>query len=105
MLEPLKKALSDSDICCTIYDEIVPNPTVANVEETRELYISNNCAALIGFGGGSFIDCAKAVGARIARPNKSILEMKGILKVMRKIPFLIAIPTTAGTGVKQRWPQ
>lgn len=98
MLEPLKKALSDSDICCTIYDRTVPNPTVTNVEEARELYIANHCAGLIGFGGGSAIDCAKAVGARIARPNKPISKMKGILKVMGKIPFLIAIPTTAGTG-------
>lgn len=98
MLEPLKKTLSDHDICCTIYDETVPNPTVANVEEARELYQKDCCQALIGFGGGSAIDCAKAVGARIARSNRTIPQMKGILKVMRKIPFLIAVPTTAGTG-------
>lgn len=98
MLEPLKKALSDSDICCMIYDETVPNPTVTNVEAARTLYVEEKCQALIGFGGGSAIDCAKAVGARIARPGKSIPDMKGILHVMRKIPFLIAVPTTAGTG-------
>ena len=98
MLEPLKKALSDHDICCTIYDETVPNPTVENVEAARELYRKKGCQALIGFGGGSAIDCAKAVGARIARPGRSIPQMKGILKVMRKIPFMVAIPTTAGTG-------
>ena len=44
------------------------------------------------------MDCAKAVGARIARPKKSLAKMKGILKVNKKIPFLIAVPTTAGTG-------
>lgn len=44
------------------------------------------------------MDCAKAVGARIAKPNQSLAKMKGILKVHKKLPLLIAIPTTAGTG-------
>ena len=44
------------------------------------------------------MDCAKAVGALIAYPNKDLSKLKGLLKVLRKIPTLIAIPTTAGTG-------
>ena len=98
MLEPLKKTLAENGIRYTIYDEVVPNPTVLNVELARERYLENGCQALIGFGGGSSIDCAKAVGARIARPNKPIPKMRGILKVLLPIPFLIAVPTTAGTG-------
>ena len=98
MLEPLKKALTENGIRYTIYDEVTPNPTILNVELARERYIQNGCQALIGFGGGSAIDCAKAVGARIARPNLSIPKMKGILKIWLPIPFLIAVPTTAGTG-------
>ena len=98
MLEPLKKALSENDIFYSVYDETVPNPTILNVELARERYIKEECQGLIGFGGGSAIDCAKAVGARIARPNKSIPQMRGILRIMKKIPFLIAVPTTAGTG-------
>ena len=81
-----------------IYDKTVANPTTTNVEEARQLYIDNNCNAIIGFGGGSSIDCAKAVGARIAKPKQSLAKMKGILKVHKKLPLLIAIPTTAGTG-------
>lgn len=98
MLEPLKKALSENGIGYTVYDETVPNPTVWNVEMARARYLENNCQGLIGFGGGSAIDCAKAVGARIARPKKSIPQMRGILHVALRIPYLIAIPTTAGTG-------
>ena len=90
--------MKEAGIQYTVYDEVTPNPTILNVELARERYIQNGCQALIGFGGGSAIDCAKAVGARIARPNKSIPKMRGILKVMLPIPFLIAIPTTAGTG-------
>ena len=97
-LEPLKTCLSEAGIRYAVYDEVVPNPTVKNVEIARERYIKEGCQGLIGLGGGSAIDCAKAIGARIARPRKSIPEMAGILHVARKIPFLIAVPTTAGTG-------
>ncbi len=96
--ESLKKALQNENIAYTVYDGTIPNPTVKNVEEAREIYVRNNCDCLIGFGGGSSIDCAKAVGARIARPKKSVMSMGGILKVARKIPYLVAIPTTSGTG-------
>ena len=98
MLEPLKSALTRNGVGYTVFDETVPNPTVWNVELARERYLADNCQGLIGFGGGSAIDCAKAVGARIARPNKPISKMRGILKILKPIPFLIAVPTTAGTG-------
>ena len=94
----LEKLLADANITCVVYDETCPNPTVNNVEAARELYIKENCEALIAFGGGSSMDCAKAVGARIAYPNKTVNQMKGLLKVLKKIPTLIAVPTTAGTG-------
>ncbi|MGN1179565.1 MAG: iron-containing alcohol dehydrogenase [Suilimivivens sp.] len=98
LLEPLEQALRENNIFYEIYDKTVPNPTTDNVEEARQLYLSGNCQALIGFGGGSSMDCAKGVGARIARPKKSLGEMAGILKVMKKLPLFIAVPTTAGTG-------
>ena len=94
----LEEVLKKEDIKCVIYDKVQPNPTIYNVEEARKAYIKGNCKALIGFGGGSSIDCAKAVGARIAYPKRSIDQMKGILRIWRRIPPLIAIPTTAGTG-------
>ncbi len=96
----LENILVENNINLTIYDDVVSNPTIANVEMARELYLNNKCEALIGFGGGSAIDCAKAVGARIANPKKSIQDMAGILRVFKKIPLLIAIPTTAGTGTE-----
>lgn len=97
-LDSLKAALTEHSIQYTIYDETSSNPTIRDVESARKLYLQNNCQGLIGFGGGSSMDCAKAVGARIARPHTSIPQMRGILRVLRRIPFLIAVPTTAGTG-------
>ena len=94
----LEKALSDSQIPFTVYDGTVANPTTINVAEALVLYLENRCDAIIGFGGGSSMDCAKAVGARAAKPNQPLSKMKGILKVHKKLPLLFAIPTTAGTG-------
>ena len=94
----LEDALRDNGINVAVYDSTVANPTTDNVEEARKLYIAAGCQAIIGFGGGSSIDAAKAVGARIAYPKKPLAKMEGILKVLRRIPLLIAIPTTAGTG-------
>lgn len=94
----LENALTKCEIPYIIYDKTVANPTTDNVDEAMALYQKHHCRAIIGFGGGSSIDCAKTVGVRIARPKKSLGQMKGILKVHTKLPLLIAIPTTAGTG-------
>lgn len=96
--KPLERVMMEKNIQCFIYDKTVANPTVTNVEEAAALYQSGRCKALIAVGGGSAMDCAKAVGARIARPNTPLSRMEGILKVVKKLPLLIAVPTTAGTG-------
>ena len=94
----LEKALAGADIPYFIYDGTVANPTTDNVAEAIEIYQNEGCDCIIGFGGGSSMDCAKAVGARIAKPKQSLAKMKGILKVHKKLPLLMAVPTTAGTG-------
>ena len=95
---PVEEALKSNNIKYVIYDNTQPNPTVANVEEALKIYRENNCDTLIAVGGGSVMDCAKGLGARVAYPNKKLGKMAGVLRVLRKIPTLIAIPTTAGTG-------
>ena len=94
---PLEKALEEQGIACAVY-ETIANPTTDVVEGAVNLYKERGCSALIGFGGGSSMDTAKAVGARVANPRKSYAQMGGILRVRRRIPPLFAIPTTAGTG-------
>ena len=95
---PLEELLAQSGISCAVYDRTCANPTIHNVEEARTLYLESGCQCLIAFGGGSAMDCAKAAGARIVRPAKRIPQMKGVMRVLHKLPMLIAIPTTAGTG-------
>lgn len=97
-VEPLFAALGDASCDYTVYKDVVANPTTENVESAIAEYRAGGCDCIIAFGGGSPMDTAKAVGARIARPKKTLGKMKGILKVRKKIPFLVAVPTTCGTG-------
>lgn len=97
LTKSLENALEKNNIKTTLY-ETTPNPTTQNVAEAENLYKDNNCLAIIGFGGGSPMDTAKAVGARIAHPDKPLNKMKGLMKVTKKLPLLIAVPTTAGSG-------
>ena len=98
LLTPIETALAKNDVSYVVYDKTRPNPTVDNVEEALTLYRENSCDALIAVGGGSPIDCAKAVGARVVYPKKSVGKLKGLLRIWRRLPPLIAVPTTAGTG-------
>ena len=95
---PLENALHDAGIACTVFADTRANPTVQNAEDAFALYQANKCQALVALGGGSSMDCAKAVGARAAFPHKTLDRMKGLLRVWKPLPTLIAIPTTAGTG-------
>lgn len=98
LLCPLLLGLEEAKVETIVYDKTVPNPTIDNIEEALTLYLSNQCQGIIAFGGGSPMDVAKAVGARVSHPKKSIPQMKGMLKLTKKIPPLFVIPTTAGTG-------
>ena len=98
ILNMLTDVFDKADVKYCVYDKTVANPTTDTVEEALAIYKENNCDCIIGFGGGSSMDCAKAVGVRVARPNTHLSKLGGILKVHAKLPLLIAIPTTAGTG-------
>ena len=94
----IEDMLSKAKIGFTTYYDTVPNPTIENVEAVRNLYHNTGAQGFVSLGGGSAMDCAKAAAARIARPHKQIPKMRGILKVHKKLPLIVAIPTTAGTG-------
>ncbi|WP_274307387.1 iron-containing alcohol dehydrogenase [Solibacillus daqui] len=98
LMNPLLAQLKALHISFVIYDETVPNPTFTNIEMAFSLYNEHNSQGIIAFGGGSPMDCAKGVAARLGRPDKSLSDMKGLFKVRKEIPPLFAVPTTAGTG-------
>lgn len=98
LLDGLFEELKNAGISYVVYDGVQPNPSIENIEEAREMFVTNGCEAMIAFGGGSPMDCAKAACARVVRPNKTIPQMRGVMKVMHKLPPFFAVPTTAGTG-------
>ncbi|MBR3835592.1 MAG: iron-containing alcohol dehydrogenase [Clostridia bacterium] len=98
LLDSLFENLDKQNIKYTVYDGVQPNPSIENIEEARRIYLKNNCEGIIAFGGGSPMDCAKVAGARVSNPNTSVSQMRGLLKVFKKLPPFFAVPTTAGTG-------
>ena len=98
LMTKITSVLTKEKIFYSVYDQTSANPTVRNVEEALALYQKEHCKALLAIGGGSAMDCAKALGARIACPKKTLGQLKGTLHVLHRIPLLIAVPTTAGTG-------
>lgn len=97
---PMLEKLRANGIECEVFDRLTSDPTDAQVEEGVRLYNEKNAQGMILFGGGSPMDCGKAIAARIARPDRTIAELQGVLKVRsrRKVPVMWAIPTTSGTG-------
>ena len=97
---PMLEKLRASGIECEVFDRLTSDPTDAQVEEGVRIYNEKNAHGMIRFGGGSPMDCGKAIAARIARPDRTIAELQGVLKVRsrRKVPVMWAIPTTSGTG-------
>ena len=87
LTDELLGALRKSGIETSVFNKTVPNPTIKNIEDALNIYKEKKCKAIIAFGGGSAMDCAKGVGARVARPRKKIRRMKGLLRVIFPMPL------------------
>jgi alcohol dehydrogenase len=98
LCDPLLKKLDEESLTYIVYKDVVANPTFDCINEAFAMAKKNNCDSIIAIGGGSSMDVGKAVGALMSNPKKSLSKMRGILKVRKRLPLLIAIPTTAGTG-------
>ncbi len=94
----LQEALDEQDILLSVFSSVEPNPSVETVEKIAAQYKFDRCDCFLVIGGGSPMDAAKAAAARLARPERSLSRLAGLLKVRRRVPPLIAVPTTAGTG-------
>jgi choline dehydrogenase len=81
-----------------VFDEVRPNPDVALVDRAADVYRENGCDGLVAVGGGSSIDAAKAIGVVVAHGGSIARYEWGRDPLEQRIPRLVAIPTTAGTG-------
>ena len=98
-VEKIKEYLTDAGLAVEIFDEIDPNPRDASVQKGAVFVKEKGCDILVGVGGGSPIDTAKAIGV-IVGEGGVIQDYEGLDKVQKPIMPLIAIPTTAGTGTE-----
>lgn len=96
MMSKLLGLLERNDILYEIFDGITGEPTDTMIVKGTELYKESGCDFLIGIGGGSPLDSAKAIAA-MAVNQGSISDYNGI-EIKGEIPPIAAIPTTAGTG-------
>jgi len=92
------EGLLSAGVAYALYNGVAPNPTITNVREAVALYEAEECDCLLGVGGGSAMDTAKAAGAVMNNPDVNIRDMEGTGHVPNPIPPLVAVPTTCGTG-------
>lgn len=80
------------------FHSVTANPRIETVEQIAARFRAEGCDSMVAIGGGSPMDAAKAAAARLARPDRTVAQLKGLLKVHKKIVPFAAVPTTAGTG-------
>lgn len=80
------------------FHSVTANPRIETVEQIVARFRAEGCDSMVAIGGGSPMDAAKAAAARLARPDRTVGQLKGLLKVHKKIVPFAAVPTTAGTG-------
>lgn len=96
MMKQLTALLDENGIGCVIFDGITGEPTDTMIENGVEMLKSSGCDFIIGIGGGSPLDSAKAIAAMVVNEG-SIADYNG-KEITGEILPLAAIPTTAGTG-------
>lgn len=99
MVDLLRSQLSN-EITPSFYDQTPANPTEEAVENALEVFKTQGCDGVIGFGGGSSLDLGKSVALMANHEGKVVdysVNEGGIEKIKETTP-MIAIPTTSGTG-------
>ncbi|MFI3172771.1 MAG: iron-containing alcohol dehydrogenase [Eubacteriales bacterium] len=94
--EKLEQALKNKGVEYVIYSEINGEPTDVMLVDGISLFKKESCDFLVALGGGSPIDAMKAIAAMIDRDDKISSYMGK--EIVGKLPSMVAIPTTAGTG-------
>jgi alcohol dehydrogenase class IV len=97
LLNDIEKKLRAEGVRFVVYDGILPDPTVEQIETGLKVLRRERCQAILAVGGGSSIDAAKVIAAR-ATNDKPISSMEGMFKVFTAPMPLYVVPTTAGTG-------
>ncbi|WP_461209166.1 iron-containing alcohol dehydrogenase [Desulfocurvus sp. DL9XJH121] len=91
--------LAEAGIGYVVYDSVSQNPRDTEVMAGAEFYKTQGCDAILGLGGGSPLDCAKAIGVVVTN-NRHVLDFEGQDKVEKPGPPLVCVPSTAGSAAE-----
>jgi len=97
-LDDVETSLNDLNIPYVIFNEVEENPSLETVEKIATLGKDEKVDFIIGIGGGSPIDSAKAAGVLIKNIDSNLKDLS-ISPLLNSIP-IVAVPTTAGTGTE-----
>lgn len=101
VVSKVSEVLEKAGIPFEIFDEVKPNPTVANVKSGLKAYSESGADFILAIGGGSSIDTAKAIGIITNNPEYSdVVSLEGVAPTKRRSVPIIAVPTTAGTAAE-----
>lgn len=106
LVESVAVSLKDADLSCVLYDKVVPNPDTESIDAAVDAFRNSEADLIVGIGGGSGLDTAKAVclvaggppEGRIAEYSPFLVGARRPIPLSKDLPPFIAIPTTAGTG-------
>jgi len=98
LLDKITSILKEEKLLYNVFDGVDPNPKDRNVESGARAVRSFKADAMVAIGGGSVIDCAKAIGVLVSHGGERIKDFEGRTKVKKLILPFVAVPTTAGTG-------
>jgi alcohol dehydrogenase class IV len=100
LFDGMLRTFEENNIEYIVFDDVAPNPTINMVETAKNTYLENDCDCIIGFGGGSPIDCAKIALGLAAKPGKTVKDLGKFFSIKGDVPPFFAVPTTAGTGTE-----
>jgi alcohol dehydrogenase class IV len=103
-VEVVKAKLTEAGLNCDVFDQVEPEPSLQTVERGAELMLEKKPDWIVGLGGGSALDAAKAMWILYERPDLAPEEINPIEDLgLRQKARLATIPTTSGTGSESTW--
>ena len=99
--DEIRRIVEPRGLETVVFSEVEPDPPIELIERAGRLYTESGCDGILGLGGGSSMDTAKALGLRVTHPG-DLREFEGIVggggKIKPILPPIVCLPTTSGTG-------
>lgn len=100
-IKKITDLLDKANISHVLFDQIIPNPTIENVQDGVGFVKTNNADVILAVGGGSPIDTAKAIGIIITNPEfADVRSLEGVADTQHPTLPILAVPTTSGTAAE-----